>query len=477
MRQWLLGEQRGVRWVIASLIVGACLGFSLGSGWFFDGGPDSGVTRWRQSVATTVRSTGLYNFLTLRGAPWDDVWYRFEKWAARIERDIEAEEYAKDPAHPRVFAVLREAVIREKGGYVHPDLGLMHPAPCGATRGLGMVRDSFHKCQTKCFPGTSEEKLELHSNETDSSASNSEETLDYRQEEVLLRIPLGYQMTRAVALERLLTLVPAEVQRVASLHELDDAALLVLLLAHERGVGRYSRWMPYIASMPNQPSCGYNRKIRSYMLNAIEAYKRELGVDVDGWGEELAKAMQYADKIAEGLNADYGTYIRTPEGISSLQNIQWALCQVASRATAGTEKHGSLRLVPILDLINHDHTAGGFIELDGTERMAKGDFLDATEDDSGTFVVRSLRHGRRKPLRKGQELLANYNVQQYSPLDWLISLGFVPEERWGPWIKIDPVLPRVRSDGPFGREGTAQGQPLWKEQDAQLRMRLKNSEL
>lgn len=30
------------------------------------------------------------------------------------------------------------------------------------------------------------------------------------------------------------------------------------------------------------------------------------------------------------------------------------------------------------------------------------DFVDSTEEDSGTFVVRSIRHGRRKPLKQGQ---------------------------------------------------------------------------
>jgi hypothetical protein len=41
----------------------------------------------------------------------------------RLGQTLEAEEYAKS-FHPRVFAVLREAVIRERGGYVHHDLGL-----------------------------------------------------------------------------------------------------------------------------------------------------------------------------------------------------------------------------------------------------------------------------------------------------------------------------------------------------------------
>lgn len=78
--------------------------------------------------------------------------------------------------------------------------------------------------------------------------------------------------------------------------------------------------------------------------------------------------------------------------------------------------------------------------------VAHEDFVEAKEDMAGTFVVRSLRHGRRKALKEGQELLVNYNIPHYSPLDWFVSLGFVPPERQTPWAKVDPVLPRIRRD-------------------------------
>ena len=84
-----------------------------------------------------------------------------------------------------------------------------------------------------------------------------------------------------------------------------------------------------------------------------------------------------------------------------------------------------------------------FIEIFSTEHS---DFVEATEADAGTFVVRSLRHGRRKALKKGQELLVNYNIPHFSPLDWFVSLGFVPPERQGQWQKMDAALPRVRQD-------------------------------
>jgi len=456
------------------MAVGGLLGFAVGAGWFGGGGGDPSFP-WRQLLANRIRSTPTYQFVTFQGKVWDDWLDRFAEWAEEVEKDIEAEEYAKNPSHPRVFAVLREAVIREKGGYVHPDLGFMVPAPCGAARGIGMVRDTYHACQVHCIPGTEEERQLVKENGP-IELGNETKSPSFRQEEVLIRVPLGIQMTRSVALKTLTSIIPAEVQRKTSLHELDDAALLVLFLANERGVGRFSRWTPYIASMPPQPSCGYNEELRPHMLDAINALHEEVGVDVQGWPTELQKATQYGQKIANGLNSDYGEFIKSPSGVSPYNNIRWALCQVASRATAGSDKHGSLRLVPIIDLINHDANAGGFLELTGEERYENGDYVDATEEDSGTFVVRSIRHGRRKPLRKGQELLANYNVPLYSPFDWFVSLGFVPPERWGRWQKIDPVLPRVRTDGPFSEESMPTAQ-TFNEKAPELIEALKSAEL
>ena len=101
-----------------------------------------------------------------------------------------------------------------------------------------------------------------------------------------------------------------------------------------------------------------------------------------------------------------------------------------------------------------------YISLDVSEN---GNFIDATESDSGTFVVRSHRHGRRKPLRKGQELLANYHVPHYTPLDWLVSVGFVPPERWHPWEMVDSALPRIRRDGPYAENARTSPSRSWQD--------------
>lgn len=472
--EWVFLDPRGLNWVVSSIILGCVIGFIVGAGFFSAGYNDS---VWRQNLACSVRSSKVMQFATFSGPLWEGWMDRFSEWAARVERDLEIEEHLDNPAHPRVFAVLREAVVRENGGFVHPDLGTMHPSPSGSVRGLGMVRDRYHACQITCFPATDEDKRKLEvSRAKDNVTELAAVYGKYGQEEVLIRVPLKFQITRYVALDLLLTLAPAEVLRKVGVHELDDAALLVLYLAHERGVGKFSRWLPYIASLPPEPTCGCSRKLRPFMLNALEAYTNEVGVDTNGWAEELYKATLYGERIAEALNADYGSYLESPPGVTSLENIQWALCQVASRATAGSEKHGSLRMVPLLDLINHDADAGGFVELTGKERLEQGDFVDSVEDDSGTFVVRSLRHGRRKPLRRGQELLVNYNVPYYSPLDWFVALGFVPPERWGPWKKIDSVLPQVRRDGPFAGD-IPSSEEIMRRKNAELLHHLRNSEL
>jgi len=384
--QFFYEERFGIAWVVGCALIGWLFGFGIGTGHLTGGRAE--ISPWRVTLGAKIRATHAYQLFTLQ----------VKLFPSSIDGNLNL---ANDPSHPNVFSILREAIVREKGGYVHPDLGILVPAPSGAARGLGMVRSSYHHCQSRCMPGFWKEKLD--SNTDNQSYVGANEQPIYNQEEVLLRIPLSFQITRSVAIVTLTPLIPKEVRRNYPLYKLDDAALFVMFLAHERGLSRASRWLPYIASLPMVPSCGYSMENRPYMLDAIEAMREELGLDVNGWRGALHQAGLYADRIANSLAQDYGVYLQSPEGISIVDNLKWALCHVASRATAGSEKHGSLRLVPMLDLINHDAGAGGFSELTGKEKMSHSDdFVDSTEEDSGTFVVRSIRHGRRKPLKQGQ---------------------------------------------------------------------------
>lgn len=449
------------------LIAGFLLGAGIGCG-FFLGDSRHIPTPWQVVIGKRIRSTQAYN----SNFVWycRSIWHRMSSLifdSVDMEADIISSEHTfidvngrimrDDPSHPLRFAVLRESIIREDG-FVHPDLGLLVPAPSGATRGLGMVRDTYNSCQTRCFPGVPSDSVSkkvrenhaIKGNSTIKDALNAQMAQDkkFSQTEILLKVPLSMQMTRSLALKTLLPLIPAVVNSRVPLQELDDAGLLVLLLAHERGLGRESKFLPYISTLPLNPSCGYSPLMRSEALEAISIMRVEMEMDVNGWSGEIAKAAEYAEMIADGLARDYGEFISIPNGVSPFATLQWALCQVASRATAGSEHYGNLRLIPMVDLINHDVNAGGFEELNGHEHDK---FLGMKESDSGAFIVRSIRLGRRKPLKKGQELLVNYNVPDYSPLDWFISLGFVPPEKHGKWTRMNAALPKMRNYNDFGR--------------------------
>jgi len=324
-----------------------------------------------------------------------------------------------------IFAGLRESIQALEGGYVHPDLGILMPAPSGAVRGIGMTKDSYSKCVDSCNV-----KDDPHSS-------------------VLMKIPLAAQMTREVAIKTLSALIPADVQRKVPLQDLDDAALLVLLLAHEKGKGPESRFLAYIVSLPSEPSCGYSSAMRGKAMDTVALLRDRFGADVNGWPAEITKAAEYAERISASLARDYGNYIKIPQGWNAYNAIQWSLCQVASRATGGSRIYGSLRLVPLLDMINHNVDAGGFVELLGHERVDEedGSFYNATETDAGAFVVRNMKKGRPVKLKKGDEILANYNVPDYSPLDWFLNLGFIPPERRIKWTMVDSALPKMKRRG------------------------------
>jgi len=432
--------------------------------------------------------------------------------------------------HPMAFHTLREYVIRFDNGFVHPDLGFLVPAPSGAERGLGMVRDSYTKCQVHCNPGTAEEKLK-HKRETLARSEESKwsERIDaelmeemktefpdiapspvaaagsavssspghgslppqkhnqpvndnppdpirntttyegiqaavqlqqstsssrpYSQSEVLLRIPLEAQITRKSALDALLALLPsAKNGRSTHLEELDDAFILALYLAHERGLGINSRIWPYIATLPLRPTCALHWGWRQSVVDVVTAMSVEMGTDVQGWPNEISKAAEMSERIVLILSRASSETLAKRPGVEDItENIRWALCQVASRAVAGREDYGRLRLVPVMDMINHDVAADKFTELTGKEKLEDGFFLDADEIHAGTFVVRSQRHGERKPLRFGQELMANYNVPAYSPLDWFLNMGYIPPERAGKWTMLEAGLP-LSYRGGFSRK-------------------------
>lgn len=58
-----------------------------------------------------------------------------------------------------------------------------------------------------------------------------------------------------------------------------------------------------------------------------------------------------------------------------------------------------------------------------------------------------------------KELLANYNVPAYSPLDWFLNTGYIPPERSGKWTMLEAALPRsYRGGASRGNNGAARSQ-------------------
>lgn len=531
-------EREGLIWLFLCVAFGILLGVGVGSGYFL---PTShrNNSLWSINVSKRIRKSHFYQALigkrrlfgdsqsgdakkqTTSRAPFSESGSSFlTSMFGRSTKHSSSSIMEFSRNHPNIFYMLREMIMREEGGYVHADLGIMMPAPCGALRGLGMLRSSFNICQMSCSQGGVKPPRIVSRDALPSKFNNQTQIRSapipgtvipptpegyYTQEEILLRVPISVQITRYTALKTLRKVIPDDVQRRVPLEDLDDFAILTLALAHERGRMRDSMYWPYIASLPVQPSCGYSPALRPQAMETIASLGSFLGLDVSGWPTELLKVYDYSERISKALAKDYGLYLSVPKNVQVVSLLQWALCQVASRAIAARELdldtgkpikaikgkdedtgRKSLRLVPIVDLINHDVNAGKAQELyNEIEDNAKtpssyfeledGRFYTSMkEHEHGTFIVRNIRQGQVVALARDQvkckstsiihsfygmllnlqllllmlfylkELLMNYNVPEYSSLDWFITMGFVPPERSGRWVKVESALPQLR---------------------------------
>ncbi|CAJ1957941.1 unnamed protein product [Cylindrotheca closterium] len=312
----------------------------------------------------------------------------------------------------KAFDRLVKAVIKE-GGYVHPSIGILSPAPSGAPRGIGMVENVKPKIESG--------------------------------KDMLMKVPYSYQMTRDLAMSTLMDVIPPMVLVDAPLLELDDSALLVLLLAHEYGLGKNSKFHAYTEFLPSWQDegggCGYE--------NVQDFRQLPAGIEP----EEIEMALQYATHVSLGMYGDYGEYLANDAWPREWKDepalaLRWAMCVVSSRATAANRRAGDnnsgtgVRLIPLVDLANHRKASSGFVELSGSERIVYDDFMDATSDDTGSFVVRSAwKCGTtRVDLEKGDEITVNYNLPAYQAVDWFLSLGFLPAELSSNTMKTNDEL-------------------------------------
>jgi hypothetical protein len=99
--------------------------------------------------------------------------------------------------------------------------------------------------------------------------------------------------------------------------------------------------------------------------------------------------------------------------------------QSGSKADVRGFVQGPVKIVPLLDFINHG----------GTESIVEES--DQKKKDYGSMKV-SL-----DPFVKAAgrgEITVDYNIEAFSGLDWYLSQGFVPAERTGRWIKGKDVM-------------------------------------
>eukprot|EP00986_Skeletonema_menzelii_P013881 scaffold8574_cov131-Skeletonema_menzelii.AAC.4 len=263
------------------------------------------------------------------------------------------------------------------GGYVHPSIKLVSPSSC-CKRGI-----------------ISSQAVSIGNDDGQG---------------VWVRVPPTYHLTRNLAMQTLEQLIPKEVLEYAPLSTLDDGALLVLLLVQLKGSGS-KEWEPYLYSLPDHPSCGFFGENNINILS--EEYKLV-----------AQESKRYVSRVASGMAADYGAFFAKEHWPSEWQNsaekaIEWSLCIVSSRGTAASQEYGGglIKLVPLVDMFNHSQEHKGFKEL------TKEDVGIDTSLWEGSFTVRI-----EKDYYAGEEILVDYNLADYSPEEWFMSHGFVPQE-------------------------------------------------
>ena len=66
------------------------------------------------------------------------------------------------------------------------------------------------------------------------------------------------------------------------------------------GLGRESKFLPYISTLPLNPSCGYSPLMRSEALEAISVMRVEMDMDVNGWSGEIASKLYQVIRLFLG---------------------------------------------------------------------------------------------------------------------------------------------------------------------------------
>ncbi|KAF6261924.1 hypothetical protein COO60DRAFT_1636458 [Scenedesmus sp. NREL 46B-D3] len=124
------------------------------------------------------------------------------------------------------------------------------------------------------------------------------------------------------------------------MERLQPALLLALLLAYERSKGPDSFWYPYIASLPNEPPCGWFTALQHQQQQQQQQPSGTTPVEVSA----AASAVVTKCRAAAAM---YGPALG---GCVSADDVVWAYGQVVSRAFGSGR---DVAFAPLIDMLNH----------------------------------------------------------------------------------------------------------------------------
>jgi len=252
------------------------------------------------------------------------------------------------------------------GGYVHPTLNVGYSTLTG-TRGI-IAKSLIDEDELKGGP--------------------------------LIAIPDSLRMNAAVSQLRLTPII--NLLELPPLTKFSDSIQTSLLLAFEKQKGSGSFWAPYIATLPESPSCAWQLPENELRIEIV-LLPSHIKDSNDCLQKAKLLALGYRQEIEEVLE-DYGDAL----GLG-FDDLEWALGHVHSRAYGDDSS-----LIPVVDLLNH-HAAA----------MPP---LGMTSDDSIPMTyIGSFYYGRLRSLKQGDELFINYCFSKdMSPLTIFLDFGFLP---------------------------------------------------
>eukprot|EP00877_Chromochloris_zofingiensis_P013657 jgi/Chrzof1/8545/Cz03g15050.t1 len=263
--------------------------------------------------------------------------------------------------------------IHENGGYVHKSLTLVNDAPCG-TRGVMAAKPI---------------------------------TLTDLEAGPVISIPQSLQFSRVHAEQVITNCLPQAqqgMQAKAALSMLDGVQLLSAALAYEYQQGDTSFWYPYLQLLPSTAPSPSLLSPQQLQLD-LQRY----GARAANWGPAVAQHRDVMHTRAAAVAAAVGSIL---QGID-LDTVLWAMGLIQSRSLTSGSYSG---LLPYIDLLNHSASA-------------RAPMLQLDDNDALVMTVVPIRHDEAHCMIAGEELYIHY-AGDFSPLEYYLKFGFVPDEMW-----------------------------------------------